>query len=190
MERCIFFDRDGVLIKDIHLLTKKSEVNIYAKTYEAFELIKKTDFVSFTVTNQTVIARGMLSEQKVESINKFISNQIFIKTNYRIEKFYYCPHHPNADIEKYRINCDCRKPKSGMLFMAAAEFDIDLKNCWMIGDRISDIIAGHNAGCKTILVKTGKHLEKPIESGAMDLTITPDFICKNILEAVKIIINE
>jgi D-glycero-D-manno-heptose 1,7-bisphosphate phosphatase len=188
--KTIFFDRDGVLIEDEHLLTDIEQVKIYPETYKAFNLLLNSDIKSFVVTNQPVVARGMATEEEVIIINKFINNKIFGRTGYKIDQFYYCPHHPNADIERYRVNCDCRKPKSGMLLKAAAEYNIDLNNSWMIGDRISDIIVGHNVGCKTILVETGKHLEKPIESKAMDLSIKPDFICENILEAVKIIINE
>jgi D-glycero-D-manno-heptose 1,7-bisphosphate phosphatase len=189
MNKCIFFDRDGVLIEDIHLLTQLKQVKFYLETFEAIRLILHSDYKSIVITNQPVVARGMISEQKVESINNFIKDQIFNKTKYKIEKFYYCPHHPNANIENYRINCNCRKPKSGMLLQATDEYDIDLNNSWMIGDRISDIIAGHNVGCKTILVETGKHLDKPIESDIIDFSIKPDFICNNILEAVRIILN-
>ena len=196
--KTIFFDRDGVLIKDVHLLTKCEQIILYPETFEAFKLLDDfnnstthpLNIESIVVTNQPVVARGMISEEEVKIINNYISNQILLKTGYQISKSYFCPHHPNANIKKYRVNCKCRKPKSGMLLKAAKEFSIDLTKSWMIGDRISDIIAGHNVGCKTILVETGKHTEKPIESDALDIDIKPDFICKNILEAVKIIIDE
>jgi D,D-heptose 1,7-bisphosphate phosphatase/four helix bundle protein len=185
----IFFDRDGVIIKDVHLLTDKNEVEIYPEAYKAFSLLRNEKLQSIIITNQTVVGRGLISENNVKEINDFIVNRIYKKTDYMIEAYYYCPHHPNADLKDYRINCDCRKPKSGMLLQAAKDYIINLKRSWMIGDRISDINAGYNAGCKTILVETGKHLEKPIESDALDLSIKPDFICKNILEAVEMIVN-
>ena len=188
--KTIFFDRDGILIKDVHLLTKCEQVQIYPETFKVFKLLKTLNVKSIIITNQTVVARGMISVKEVEMINNFICNKIFLKTGYKIGKFYYCPHHPNANIEKYRVNCECRKPKSSMLIQAAKDFNIELSNSWMIGDRISDIIAGYNVGCKTILVETGKHLEEPIQSDSMDLSIKPDFICENILKAVELIINE
>ena len=189
VNKAIFLDRDGVIIEDIDLLIAKEQIKFFTEIFESFKLLRETVFKSFVVTNQPVVARGMINEEEVKEINNYISNQIFKGTNYRIDKFYYCPHHPNADLEDYRENCDCRKPKSGMLLKAAAEFNISLQDSWMIGDRISDIIAGHNVECKTILLETGRHLERPIESDAMDLGISPDFVCKNLLEAVEIILK-
>ena len=187
MDKAIFLDRDGVLIKDIHLLTSKNQIIFENQVFSALKLLKYVKFKLFVVSNQTVVARGMSSESEVEAINNFISEIISDKTGVQIDKFYFCPHHPNATIEKYRINCECRKPKPGMLYQAADEFNIDMSRSYMIGDRISDIIAGATAGCKTILLETGMHNEKPIESDAMDLTIKPDFTCSNLTEAIKII---
>jgi len=187
MQKAIFFDRDGVIIDDVHLLTKISQVKISNKVIDAFTMLKEMNYLLIVVSNQTVIARGISTYDEVDIIHDFINDVLINKTSSRIEKFYYCPHHPEATVEKYKTNCMCRKPKSGMLYDAAKEFSIDLNHSWMIGDRISDIIAGHNAGCKTINLLTGAHNAKPIISDAMDLSKTPDYKCSNLLEAINII---
>jgi len=187
MNKAIFFDRDGVLIKDIHLLTRKDQVMFSDGVFSGFKLLKSLGLKLIVVSNQTVVARGLCIESDVEEVNDFIAEMIYDKTGLNIEKFYFCPHHPNATMEKYRINCECRKPKPGMLLTAAKEFDIDLSQSYMIGDRISDIIAGCKAGCKTILLKTGMHNEAPIESDTFEPDIKPDFTCNNLIEAIKII---
>ena len=187
MNKAIFLDRDGVLIKDIHLLISKNQIIFEDQVFSALKLLKNLKFKLLVVSNQTVVARGMATETEVEKINDYITNRIYNQTKVKIEKFYFCPHHPNATMEKYRINCECRKPKPGMLLTAAEEFDIDLSQSYMIGDRISDIIAGCKAGCKTILLKTGMHNEAPIESDTFEPDIKPDFTCNNLIEAIRII---
>jgi D-glycero-D-manno-heptose 1,7-bisphosphate phosphatase len=186
----IFIDRDGVIVEDRNLLCSIKDIKIPLDVYKGFKLLKYTNLKKIVVSNQTVISRGIATEKAVEDINQYISSEIFSVTGSKIDKFYICPHHPEATLIQYRHKCDCRKPKSGMLIQAALEFDIDLSRSWMIGDRISDIIAGNKAGCKTMLVTTGMHNEKPIISEAMDLSIQPDYVCSNFLEAVKIILNK
>ena len=188
--KAVFFDRDGVLNEDIHLLYKIEDVIIPSYTVEAFELLQSFTGKKIVVSNQTVISRGLASEEDVEKLNQYINKQLFDATGCSIDKFYVCPHHPEATLEKYRINCNCRKPKPGMLLQAANDLKINLSQSWMIGDRISDIVAGHRVGCKTILIQTGRHTEKTIISDAMDTTISPGYICAHLLEAVKIIFQQ
>ncbi len=187
MNKAIFFDRDGVLIKDNGHLTQIEDIEFAVDVFPAFRLFKSMDFKLIVVTNQAVVARGMIDEAGVSEINQYILDEVYKNTGCKIEKFYFCPHHPNANIEEYRENCECRKPKPGMLMQAAREFGIDLSQSYMIGDRLSDVIAGAKAGCKTILLATGKHEYAPIESDAFDLEIKPDFTCSNLTEAVEII---
>ena len=94
---------------------------------------------------------------------------------------YFCPHHPERGVGKYLSNCNCRKPKTGMFETAAKEFNLDLNDCWMIGDKLSDIEAGKNAGCKTIHVLTGVE-KNPIKSA--------DFVAKNLIDAANFIISK
>jgi D,D-heptose 1,7-bisphosphate phosphatase len=160
IKKAVFFDRDGVVIKDHDLLISKEDIILNQDILDLLKYLKKKGYLIFIITNQPVIARGMIDERGVELLNDFLNSLL----NHLINKFYYCPHHPNANLEKYRKVCNCRKPESGMLFSAAKDFNISLKDSWMIGDMPSDIIAGKNAGCKTIMLKSPNNL-KGIESG-------------------------
>jgi D,D-heptose 1,7-bisphosphate phosphatase len=187
LHKAIFLDRDGVIIDDVHLLTDQSQVKFPPKSIEGFKLFSRMDYLLVVVSNQTVVARGMATEKKVREINDYIGSVLSRETGCRLAGTYFCPHHPSADQSEYRQNCDCRKPKPGMLLRAAADLNIDLSMSYMVGDRISDIVAGSKAGCKTILLETGKHTEKPIQSDAMDLSVQPDFICNDLFEAAEMI---
>jgi D-glycero-D-manno-heptose 1,7-bisphosphate phosphatase len=139
------------------------------------------------VTNQAVIARGLLTEADVVNIHNKLQDLLMRDGGKSIDAYYFCPHHPNANLVEYRVSCDCRKPKAGLLLQAALDWEIDLEHSWMVGDRPSDILAGKRANCKTILVQSGMHLEPPIESEDNLTEVTPDFTCKNLIEAEQII---
>lgn len=187
--KAVFLDRDGVLIEDVNLLTLRNQVRIYRETPKALKVLNSLGYLLFVVTNQTVVARGLATEEDVEELNSFIGKKLFEKSGCKIEHFYYCPHHPEATLPQYRIKCECRKPRPGMLLQAAKEYDLNLVSSFMIGDRISDIAAGHKAGCRTILVKTGMHQAKPIISDAIDLTVKPNYVCTDLYEASMIILE-
>lgn len=185
-KKAIFLDRDGVLINDSHLLTNIKDIEILAGVAEALKTFKDAGYKLLVVTNQTVVSRGLATIEDVGLINQYINDNL----SGMIDEFYICPHHPNADIEDFKVECECRKPLPGMLLAGASEYDIDLSKSWMIGDRISDIIAGQNVGCKTILVETGAHEQKPIISKAMPQDLPePDFICEGLLAASEIILS-
>lgn len=188
-QKAVFLDRDGVLIEDVNLLTQRNQVRICKGTPEALEVLSASGYQLFVVSNQTVVARGLASEQDVEEINSFIGKMLLEKSGCRIEHFYYCPHHPEATLPEYRVECECRKPRSGMLLQAAKEYHLDLTASFMIGDRISDIVAGRNAGCRTILVESGMHQAKPIVSDAMDLSAKPDYVYADLYEASRVILS-
>lgn len=188
-QTAVFLDRDGVLIEDVNLLTRRGQVRVCRRAPEALKALHASGYQLFVVSNQTVVARGLATEQDVEELNSFIGELLLEKSGCKIEHFYYCPHHPEATLPQYRIKCECRKPRPGMLLQAAKEYNLDLSASFMIGDRISDIVAGHKAGCRTILVETGMHQAKPIVSDAMDLTVKPDYVCADLYESFKIILE-
>jgi len=188
-QKAVFLDRDGVLIEDIDLLTLHDQVCVCIGVPEALRALSASGYQLFVVSNQAVVARGLATEQEVEDVNSFIGTMLSETSGCRIEHFYYCPHHPEATLPQYRIKCECRKPYPGMLLRAGKEYDISLSESFMIGDRISDIVAGHNAGCTTILVETGRHQAKPIISDAMDLTVKPDYVCADLYQASRIIVE-
>jgi D-glycero-D-manno-heptose 1,7-bisphosphate phosphatase len=188
-KRAVFLDRDGVLIEDVDLIARPEQVRICDGALEAINELNQMSLVVVVVSNQTVVSRGITTEQNVQSLNTHIQDLLHQKGGAVIDRFYTCLHHPNATLPEYRVDCACRKPRPGLLVQAAADLDIDLKASYMVGDRISDILAGHSAGCTTVLVQTGKHTEPPIESPAMDLTIQPDKICPDLQEAARWIVN-
>lgn len=156
MERAVFVDRDGVLIIDPpHYAHRLDQLNFYPRVEEAIKILNENGFLVVVVTNQNGVAIGYYNEEDVKLFHQAMKEKLKEKGAY-IDAIYYCPHHPEAKVEKYRLDCDCRKPNPGMLLKAAEEHDIDLKQSFMIGDKCSDIEAGIRAGCKkTILVKTG-----------------------------------
>jgi D,D-heptose 1,7-bisphosphate phosphatase len=184
----VFLDRDGVLIRDVHLLITRDEVDIFPYVSKAINCLHQAGYIIVVVSNQPVIARGLITEQGVADIHLWIQD-LLRQDNACIDRFYFCPHHPKADLVQYRFNCECRKPRPGMLLQAAEDLAIDLKSSFMIGDRPSDIVAGHSAGCRTILVETGMHTNSPIESSHLYNLVDPDYICSDLMAATDIILG-
>lgn len=188
-KKAIFLDRDGVIIdatKDF--IFKKEDVYFLDGVSEALQNLKEKGFLLIIVTNQPAIARGLTTEDEVKGVHKFINE----KLGNAIDKFYFCPHHPemHPDVpehaKKYRIKCNCRKPMPGMILQAAEDFHINLKESWMIGDMISDIITGKNSGCKTIMLESPKN-EQIIKGMKFNENEKPLFFAKNLLTAIEFI---
>jgi D,D-heptose 1,7-bisphosphate phosphatase len=156
----IFLDRDGVVTKEINLLHKSEDLELIQGVPEAIRLINKSDYLVIIVTNQPVIARNLCSIEDLEHIHAKLETILGSERAY-LNSIYYCPHHPDKgypeERPEYKIICDCRKPKPGMLLKAANDWNIDLSKSYMIGDRDSDIKAGESAGClKSIKIETNK----------------------------------
>ena len=184
--KAIFLDRDGVINKDVGWLYKIKDITILDGVPEAIKNLKEKNFFLVVISNQPVIARGLATEEKIKEINNTINKRLHKKIETGIGRFYFCPHHPNADLSEYRKSCDCRKPLPGMILQASKDYDLDLRQSWMIGDRISDIIAGKSVGCKTVLIKSEKNYEK-IEGVEYDLNTEPDFKAGDLFEAAALI---
>ena len=139
--KAAFFDRDGTLIKDAHYLSKLSQVELLPKAVDLCLQLQREGYLLIVVTNQSGIARGYFDCSFVEETHDYMS-ELFADHGVRFHAIYYCPHGPDD-------NCECRKPKPGMLLQAAQEHDIDLSQSLMFGDKESDIQAGIAAGCKS-----------------------------------------
>jgi len=183
-------DRDGTLIKEMTYLNHFDQVKIYPEALRAVSQINQSGSLAVVVTNQSAVARGLLSENDLEKIH-YLINLEFQKYGAHIDAFYYCPHHPEAGNGPYTQICDCRKPKPGMLLRAAHELDIKLKKSYMLGDKLDDVETGHRAGCQSILVKTGygNKAESLYNKEASDPLCQPAYIAENILEGVKCILE-
>lgn len=146
--RAAFFDRDGTIIKNVHYLSSLDQVEIIEPVIKICKMFQARGYKLFVVTNQSAVARGLIDEKFVSDTHTLIKDK-FQQLGVFWEHFYYCPHHPNADINKYLCVCSCRKPAPGMLLRAAEDFNIDLTSSVMIGDKELDLQAGQAAGCKS-----------------------------------------
>lgn len=173
---CIFLDRDGVINKNMDSNPTIEGFELIEGVAEAIKMINSTDYLSVVVTNQPMIAKGFVSFEEVENTHKKMETLLGNEGAF-LNGIYYCPHHPEkgfeGEIPELKTDCECRKPKAGMLFQAQKDLNIDLEKSWMIGDSERDLIAGKNAGCKTIYISDKK-------------SEYADFYANNLLEAVKL----
>lgn len=186
MNRAIFLDRDGTIIEERGYICDLSQSEIFPFAAEAVRLMKKNGFRVMGITNQSSIARGICTVSQVEGIHREITD-FLAAAGAVMDRFYYCPYHVDGVVAKYRKKSDLRKPSPGMILQGAKDFDIDLSRSYMMGDDLIDIEAGKNAGCRTVLVLTGKGRE--MKEKLAERNIKPDLIAENILTAIKEIIK-
>ena len=177
--RAVFLDRDGVLVPEGQ---SGLELQPFSFAAEAVARLRRRGFLVVVVTNQPAVARGLCSEADV------VEAHARLRTRVAVDAFYHCPHHPHASRLEYRIECDCRKPRAGLLRRAADELEIALDTSFLVGDRPSDILAGARAGCTTILVHSGAHLAAPIVTPDPPETRAPDHECADLAAAVELIL--
>lgn len=178
----VFLDRDGVLVPDVDAATRAGELRPYPWTRDALRRLAAAGFARVVVSNQTIVARGLASEADVQRAH--------VALDLEVDRYYFCPHHPSATLREYRVECDCRKPRPGMLLRAARELGLDLARSFMVGDRPSDVIAGRRAGCRTIRVLSEVHAEPPIESpDPIDPDVPADHTCGDLRQAVAYILG-
>lgn len=154
MNKAVFFDRDGVLNEEVGYLFEVEKFRWIEGAIDAIKLCNEKNFLAIVVTNQSGVARNFYTEDDVKKIHDFMQEDLK-KFNAHIDAFYYCPHHADGVVEKYKKICDCRKPKPGMILQAAKDFDIDLKQSILFGDSQRDIDAANNAGVKGIFFNGG-----------------------------------
>lgn len=161
-QKAIFLDRDGTINRYVGFLRKTEELELLPDAAEAIKLINTSGYLAAVVTNQPVIARGEVTWDKLQEIHNKMETELGKQGAY-LDAIYYCPHHPHkgyeGEIPELKFDCDCRKPKPGMLIKAAQDLNIDLEKSWMIGDSDSDVEAGNAAGCKKIKIEEGGLLE-------------------------------
>ena len=186
----IFLDRDGTINEEVGYLDSLDKLVIFPSAFEAIRLINQSGRKVIVVTNQAGIARGLFGEDLVETIHTALREALRRKSAF-IDAFYYCPHHPTEGLPPYRQSCDCRKPAPGLFLRAAREWNLDLSESWMIGDRYNDMEAAHRAGARGILVKTGYGADALSGEGPDAATPAgkPDLVADDILQAVHLILG-
>lgn len=184
-QKAIFLDRDGTINEYVGFLRKEEDFRLIPGVSEAIKKINNSGYLAIVVTNQPVIARGEVTEEELEEIHKKMETLLGLDGAY-IDDIYYCPHHPDkgfeGEIPELKIECDCRKPKTGMLEKAAREHNIDLSSSIMIGDSTLDIKMAENAGMQSVLLKTGQKGE----DGKYD--VSPTLIAEDLNDAINKII--
>ena len=189
MKPAAFLDRDGVIVKYVADPIKLSDIHLFDFSAQAVKILNGLNMHVIVITNQPQIAKGFTTEENVKTMNKKMVDELKAK-GAEIDAVYFCPHHPDkgfpGERSEYKIDCVCRKPKTGMLEWAKERFDIDMHNSFIIGDSTVDIKTGENAkenypGFRTILVKTG------LAGKDGKYGVSPDFTSENLLEAAKLI---
>jgi D-glycero-D-manno-heptose 1,7-bisphosphate phosphatase len=165
MQRAVFIDRDGTINVEKEYLYLSDDFEFIPGAAEAIGLFNKAGFLVVVVTNQSGVARGYYTEEDVHILHQYIAAQLELD-NSRVDAWLYCPHHPSGR-GSYALPCRCRKPQPGMLLEAARRYNIDLESSIMIGDKLVDVEAGHAAGCRSILVRTGygREVEQDLPEG-------------------------
>jgi len=156
--KAAFFDRDGTLNVDRDYLYKIEDLRWVPYAREALYYLNQRGYTVFVITNQSGVARGYYTETEVKALHERMASDVR-EYGAKIEKSYYCPHHKEGKVAEYAVDCDCRKPKPGMLLQAFAEYDIDKEESFLIGDGKRDIEAAEAAGIKGYLYQGGSLLE-------------------------------
>jgi len=188
-DKAIFLDRDGVIVDDPINLIREDLIRVLPGVPQALAVLKSAGFRLIVVSNQPVVARGLVDPAEVHRIQGLIQRKLIRLGAPPLDGFYFCPHHPDANLPQYRIDCDCRKPKPGLILQAARDFRIDLSGSFLVGDRITDVLAGKQAGLRTVQVETGRHTDPPIRTlDEIELNTRPDFLCDSLASAVNWIV--
>jgi D-glycero-D-manno-heptose 1,7-bisphosphate phosphatase len=188
MNRAVFIDRDGTLSEEVGYINHPERFRLFPYAGQAIKHLNENGWLAIVTTNQAGVARGYFAEEMIETVHQGMRDELQ-KSGAHLDAIYYCAHHPSMGEPPYRLDCDCRKPKPGLITRAANEFDLDLKNSWMVGDRYSDIQLARNAGVKSAFVLSG-YGRGEWEHQRQSWTEHPDMVGNDLLEVVMNIVRE
>lgn len=183
----VFIDRDGTISEEVGYVNHPSRFKLYPYSFEAIKLLNDENWLAIVITNQAGVARGYFSEDIVKQIHQQMMRAMN-DASAHLDAIYYCAHHPTVGEPPYRLDCNCRKPKAGLIERAVADFKIDLASSWMVGDRYSDIELAHNAGLKSAFVLSG-YGRGEWEYQRAGWKYQADLVSENLLESVKEILS-
>jgi D-glycero-D-manno-heptose 1,7-bisphosphate phosphatase len=187
MKRAVFIDRDGTISEEVGYINHPSRFRLFDYAPSAIKHLNENNWLAILVTNQAGVARGYFSEDMIKTVHSAMSTELG-NNGAKLDAIYYCAHHPSVGEPPYRFDCDCRKPKPGLISRAADDFEIDVNKSWMVGDRYSDIELARNAGLKSAFVLSG-YGRGEWEHQRMNWSQQPDLVAENLLEAVSIIVS-
>jgi D-glycero-D-manno-heptose 1,7-bisphosphate phosphatase len=180
LNRAVLLDRDGTLIEPRHYPSRPEELVIYAGLVHELRQLRAAGFRLGLITNQSGLARGYFQQADLDRMHSHLTTELH-HAGVDLDGIFFCPHHPDGTVPNFAIECDCRKPKPGMLRQAAAELDLDLGRSWFIGDILDDVEAGNSAGCRTVLVDLGT------ERVPEQLLRQPAYVARDSVHALRII---
>lgn len=185
--RAVFMDRDGTISEEIGYVNHPSRYRVFPYSAQAVRLLNNAGWLAILVTNQAGVARGYFAEEMIGEVHGLLKAELE-KEGAHLDAIYYCTHHPTVGEPPYRLDCDCRKPRPGLIRRAASEFEIDLAGSWMVGDRYSDIEMARNAGVRSAFVLSGYGRgEWEFQRGIWKHE--PDIVAEDLLEAVRKILE-
>jgi len=184
----VFMDRDGTVSKEIGYVNHAARYELLPRTASAIKLLNENGIKALLATNQAGVARGYFPEERIHEVHEKLERLLEDDGAY-LDAIYYCKHHPEVGEGEYCKDCDCRKPKPGMLEKGAKEFDLDLEKSYMIGDKISDVETAKRVGAKGILVLTG-YGRGVYEYEQDSWTVTPEYIAEDLYDAVEWILDD
>ena len=187
MHKAVFLDRDGTIIEQMGYINHFSRIQIFPFAVQAIRLLRQADFKIVVVTNQAGVAKGYLSESLLKKMHERMLAS-FENLGAKIDRLYYCPHHPKEGKGDYKKDCSCRKPNTGMIEKAVREIGIDLSKSFVVGDRDSDIEMARRAGIRSALVLTGYGIGEYVNTKGA-LSVKPDFIFNDLLQAAQTIVH-
>jgi D-glycero-D-manno-heptose 1,7-bisphosphate phosphatase len=184
----VFIDRDGTLSHEIGYVNHPSRFRLFPYAVDAVRLLNRGGLLAVLVTNQAGVARGYFPESVIHEVHAGLQAAL-AEGDAHLDGIYYCPHHPSAGAPPYRLDCDCRKPRPGLVRRAAADLGIDLARSYVVGDRQGDLQLAWNVGARGVLVKSGYGLGE-LTYHAPSWPRQPDLVAEDLLEAVERILNE
>ena len=184
-QKAAFLDRDGTIIQENGYISKINQVEFIPGSVQAIQILKSLGYKIIVITNQSGVAQGYFTEKTLKKVHGYLQKELK-KNKAGWNGIYYCPHHPRVGLKRYLKDCHCRKPKTGLVKLAVREHKLKLKGSVVMGDKLMDVGLGKNAKIKSILVLTGHGKKEAQKIGTFPKS-RPDFIAKNLLEAVKLL---
>jgi D,D-heptose 1,7-bisphosphate phosphatase len=181
--KAVFLDKDGTLLEDVPYNTDPANMRLLPGVTEGLALLHTCGYRLIVVSNQSGVARGYFREDDLRPVECHLRDML-AQHGIPLVGFYYCPHHPCARLQEYRVRCDCRKPQPGLLLRAACDHGIDLRRSWLVGDILNDIEAGRRAGCRTVLIDNGNETEWQLTPQRV-----PHHVVSNMVQAALVIVT-
>lgn len=179
--KTVFLDKDGTLIQNIPYNVDPDKIQFCAGALEGVQKLAEKGYQLFIITNQSGVARGYFPESALVGVENHLRH-LLAAIGVSLAGFYYCPHHPQGIVKELAIDCDCRKPRTGLIKKAAAEHQIDLCQSWLVGDILNDVEAGNLGGCQTILIDNGNETEWQLSKPRL-----PNHVVKDLASAARVI---